>query len=441
LDPVIDAEALGLSEGDSRRLEKRIRREWAHWARGGNCDAARTLNFGGLQELAFLSSLMSGDVFAFLPMIERPGSAYDLKVCLVEADRVCTPDDRSYDPSIREGIEFGPWREPVAYWLCNRHPAARGIGVPPKAWERVPAFGGQSGRRNVLHLFRPERPEQLRGTPALAPVIESLKQLGRYSEAELIGAVVSACFTVFVKHDPGGVPPLGEMAIPGGEVLASAGSEGMALRAPEVDYSLGNGTIVDLEPGDSIELANPQRPNAQFDAFVVSVCRQIGAALEIPFEELLLHFSASYSASRAALLEAWRAYRRHRSRFAESFCRPIYEAWLAEAVLRGRLDMPGFLEDPILREAWSGAQWHGPSQGQIDPLKEIEAAEKRVSLGISTLTRETAEMTGESWEENAAVRIREEEIRRRFASLSGSGSAPTVYPSDGDDDPDEEDAE
>ncbi len=426
LDPTIDAEFLGLSEEASRATEKRIRREWAHWVEGTRCDAARSLNFGALQELAFLSSLMSGDAFVFLPMIPRAGSPYELSLYVVEADRVCTPDDRKADPRIRDGVEFGDWREPTAYWLCSRHPGASGIGAAPKTWTRVPAFGAATGRRNVLHLYRPERPEQLRGVPSLAPVIEELKQLGRYSEAELVGAVVSACFTVFVKHAS---PPPGEVGaaeFPG----LSGGPEGASFSVPEVpECSLGNGTIVDLGPGESIETASPSRPNSQFDAFVVSVCRQVGAALEIPYEELLLHFSASYSASRAALLEAWRAYRRHRARFADQFCRPVYEAFLEEAVLRGRLAMPGFLEDPIVREAWSGARWHGPSQGQIDPLKEVDAAEKRVALGISTLTRETAEMTGESWEENAAVRIREERIRREFASFP-DGSAPTVSPSD-----------
>ncbi len=45
-----------------------------------------------------------------------------------------------------------------------------------------------------------ERPGQRRGVPVLAPVIEALKQLGRYTDAELVAAVVSGLFTVFVKQ-------------------------------------------------------------------------------------------------------------------------------------------------------------------------------------------------------------------------------------------------
>ncbi|MCH5894346.1 phage portal protein, partial [Salmonella enterica] len=79
-----------------------------------------------------------------------------------------------------------------------------------RKWERIPAYGKKTGRRNVLHVMQDwERPGQRRGVPVLAPVIEALKQLGRYTDAELVAAVVSGLFTVFVKTEaPEG--PIGE---------------------------------------------------------------------------------------------------------------------------------------------------------------------------------------------------------------------------------------
>jgi capsid protein len=58
---------------------------------------------------------------------------------------------------------------------------------------------------------------------------------------------------------------------------------------------------------------NPARPNPEFDAFVMSILRQIGVGLEIPYEILIKHFTASYSASRAALETAWQFFRRRRT--------------------------------------------------------------------------------------------------------------------------------
>ena len=52
-------------------------------------------------------------------------------------------------------------------------------------WTRVEARGELTGRRNIVHVITRERAGQLRGVPVLAPVLEALKQLGRYTEAEI----------------------------------------------------------------------------------------------------------------------------------------------------------------------------------------------------------------------------------------------------------------
>ena len=72
------------------------------------------------------------------------------------------------------------------------------------------------------------------------------------------------------------------------------------------------------------------------------------AALEIPADLLLKKFNASYSASRAALLEAWKAFKMRREWLADDFCRPLYEVWMSEAVARGRIYAPGFFTNPAI---------------------------------------------------------------------------------------------
>ena len=138
--------------------------------------------------------------------------------------------------------------------------------------------------------------------------------------------------------------------------------------------------------------------------------RQVGAALEIPYEVLIKNFTSSYSASRGSLLEAWKMFRMRRDWLASTFCQPIYEEWLREAVLKGRVSAPGYLDDPAIRAAWSNAEWFGDSQGQLDPLKEAQAAQLRVYEGFSTREREAAELTGMKFEEIVATRRREEQV-------------------------------
>jgi len=133
----------------------------------------------------------------------------------------------------------------------------------------------------------------------------------------------------------------------------------------------------------------------------------IGAALELPYELLLKHFTSSYTAARAAFVEFWKAIRTRRSWLVSGFCQPIYEEWLAEAVAMGRISAPGFFEDLAVRAAWSGSEWNGPAQGQINEKVEAGAANDRVQFGFSTATRETAELTGGNWAQIQRVRRRE----------------------------------
>lgn len=391
----IDYTVLNMDEEQAGVWEAQVEREFKLWSESVFADAMRMNNFYELQQIAFLSFLMSGETFATLPYRESPGTPYQLTVNLLEADRVTSPGGRDTE-TILSGVELGQYGDVTHYHVCNVHPLTS--SSKQKEWYRIPKFGEESGRQNILHLMIAERPEQRRGVPLLSPAIEAIKQLGRYTEAELMAALVSSMYTVFIKSDSPDEAPFGESISESDQVDAE----------DENSYELGAGAIISLGEGEEIEQANPMRNNATFDGFVRSVCRQIGSSLELPYELLLKHFTSSYSASRAALLEAWKMFRMRREWLAARFCQPIYEEWLAEAIALGRIDAPGYFDDPLIRKAYCGAEWNGPSQGQIDPLKEVNAAIKRVDEGFSTRAKETAELTGGDFWRNLPQRIREE---------------------------------
>ena len=413
LKPNIDTELLGISPEERRTLEKQIEREWNIWAESTDCDMARIDNFCELQQLAFLNWLISGDCLAVLPVKPRLNQPYDLRVQLIEADRLCSPDNcDTIDNKIVGGVEVDQSGEVVAYHIADHHPLS--YAYADISWQRVEAFGKTTGRRNVLHLMNRERIGQRRGVPFLAPVIESLKQLGRYTDAELVAAVVSGMFTVFIeKESASSDGGFGEIIPEDAQV--DAGDDSTIELAP--------GAIVDLNEGEKAHDMNPGRPNTAFDGFVVAICRQIGAALEIPYELLVKNFNASYSASRGALLEAWKMFRMYRTWLANDFCQPVYEEWFAEAVAKGRIPAPGFFSDPLIRKAYTGAEWNGPAQGLLNPVQEVTAAEKRVQNGFSTRDREAMEMNGSDFYRNAAQLKREEKMLREVKENGENGNA------------------
>lgn len=421
----IDRNLLGLSESEASDWENTTEREFAYWSESKNCDITGGMNFYEMQNLAFKSVLLNGDALVMLPMSGDASLRYFLHVALIEGDRLRDPPIKANTKMVDGGVEFDDDGKPVAYYIANRHPESEITGQPILKYTRVPAYGAKTGRRNVLHLLPMERIGQHRGVPFLAPVIETLKQLGRYSDAELMAAVVGGIFAIFFTRG------LSNSNNSDGYFSEDTMLEELNMRESreqemeqwrESLQTLGidamYGAIAQLPEGIKAESISPGRPNNAFDAFVVSLVRQIGSALGIPAEVLLLNFTSSYSASRGALLEAWKLFRYWRAWWISNFCQPIYEEWLFEAVLRGYIHAPKFFDDPMVRYAYSWADWTGPSQGQLDPVKEVRAAVLRVENGFSTRQKETAELTGGDFELNHAQRIKEEKMRREAGFTS-----------------------
>lgn len=420
LKPTVDAEALGISEDEKKELEKKITREWALWAESPDCDMARLDNFYELQQLAFLNWLASGDTLALFPVKPRVNQPYDLRVQLIEADRISSPNDfDSFDNQIVGGVEVDKDGEVVAYHFAKHHPLS--YANERLEWQRVEAYGKLTGRRNVLHLMNRERIDQRRGVPFLAPVIESLKQLGRYTDAELVAAVVSGMFTVFIEKTDNSAEDAIGAAIPEEEQVDAE---------DETTLELAPGAIMDLGEGEKAHDVNPGRPNANFNGFVEAICQQIGAALEIPYELLMKRFNSSYSASRGALEEAWKMFKMYRSWLANDFCQPIYEEWFAEAVAKGRIKAPGFFADPIRRKAYCKAQWNGPARGLLNPVQEVNAAVTRVNNGFSTRSNETMEMAGGDFYSNCDQLKQEEEALREVKKIASSTDGKEQQPAE-----------
>jgi lambda family phage portal protein len=414
LKSTINREILGMSPEAAKKWQRKTEAEFNLWAsKKENCDATGMNNFKAMQQLVVMSWLISGDVMAVVKRYDkRVNNPYSLRLHLIEADRVATPSDTisAYSPmrtdgknkttgnKIFDGIEVDANGMVVAYHIRSTYPNQ--ITFEKTDWTRVEAYGKKSGLPNILHVMDSERCDQYRGITYLAQVIEPLLQLRRYTESELMGALIQSFFTAWIttsRADTGDIP-INETG--SGDIYGIPGDEPENISQSENEYEMGAGTVLHLEDGEDVKFGNPNIPTTAFENFVKTTAQLVGSALEIPRDVLVKEFNASYSASRAALLELWEAIKRRRDIVENGFCQPTYEIWLTEAVALGRIKAPGFFTDPMIRSAWCGAQWIGPVPGQLDPVKDGKAAIMAVDRGFKTHEQVTREQGGGDWEAN-----------------------------------------
>lgn len=374
---------LGWTEQQANDWRRLVHAEFSLWADSPECDYYGQHNFYDLQDTMLRAMLESGDSFTVLPDGERTATQpYRLRLQVIEADRVGNPSGKMDTGDMVAGVRFKPSGPIDAYHVYRRHPGAYSVVSDPWAGDWY-AVVGASGRRRILHHFKQLRPEQPRGVPYLAPVMQLFRDLGTYTDAEIKAAVVSAFLTVFIESDAGTGPApvfgLGDPATGGGQGGGSAGDE----------ISMGPASVVGLAKGEKATAVDPTRPNPAFGPFVQAVVDQLGAGLFIGSEMLMKKYNTSYVAARAAFLDAWKHLLDMRTRIVRTGCQPTYETWLAEAVSIGRVPAPGFFADPLLRWAYTRAIWNGDSQGSINPKDEVAAY--RDAVDARFMTRERAE--------------------------------------------------
>lgn len=435
----VDTEILGITHEQAATLNRQIEREFEIWANDFSADISGGNTFYDLQQIALMSWRMSGDVFAVFgsgkPTTWQP---YSLRIKLVEADRVCTPGDLytnsllTYGETktgnkIFDGVEIDKATgQVVAYYICNTFPGTLNPDEPTK-WQRVERIGRGTGQPNILHIYEAERPEQYRGVTAIAPVIESVLQMGEYLKAEQVAALLETYLTGYITTDKAADAPIfGDAGSrPPGLPVTTVGTTEDEEEAERDLASLDPepGVIKQLLPGESITFNDPKRPNGNFDPFIRALATYIGAAMEIPVDVLLKSYNSSYSASRAALQDFWRKVMMDRDVFATRFCAPIFAAWMAEAVAKGRINAPGFFTDPALHAAYLRHTWYGPTMPHLDPEKEANAYTKMVEQGFMTRTEAVERLTGGDYIQNAEQLAKETELFLPILTMLNSANA------------------
>ncbi len=335
----------------TKRKSEEIARRWNAWALGVNCDFDGMQTFYGLQHAVTKSMIESGEVLIRRRLNRDTRTQVSLELQVLEPDFIDTSKDLTNKDGTRviQGIEFDRRGKRVAYYLFNDHPANRGTVVGFLGYEstRVPA-------EDIIHLFRVERPGQVRGIPWLAPAIINLRDLDEYEDAELVRRKIAACFTAFVTSP-----------LPDDEENVSA---------EELSERMEPGTIEHLPAGKTVTMATPPSITG-YKEYTSVMLHKIAASLQCPFTVLTGDFSeVNFSSGRLGWLQFWKHVDHWRwNILIPRFCNRVFD-WYLESLALSGVNVDGIT-----------AEWTAPKREMIDPQKEILATKEAIKAGIKTL--------------------------------------------------------
>jgi lambda family phage portal protein len=193
--------------------------------------------------------------------------------------------------------------------------------------------------------------------------------------------------------------------------LASLGSYVGAGKNIQIDGS----KIPIFFPGTKLNLKPMGTPGGVGSDFHESLLRHLAASLNISYEELSRDFSkSSYSSNRASMAVTERFMSARKKMVADRFANAIYALVLEEEIANGNVPLPPGKDrrhfyEPLMKEAYTQATWIGSGTGQVDELKETQAAILRIKSGLSTYEIEIAKLGGD-WRERFAQIAREQGV-------------------------------
>jgi len=236
------------------------------WANSTAIDADGRSDLAGLEKLVMRSVAESGEVLVRRRWrLRSDGLPLPVQLQVLEADFIDTGKDGRLSNGNRvvQGVEFDLLGRRVAYWLFTSHPGSSSAssGTLLSGSQRIPAS-------DIQHIYRQDRPGQVRGPSWFAPVLLRFKDFDEYEDATLMKQKIAACLAVITSDVDGDATALG----------ATDTSD------PLVD-SLEPGMILNVPPGRNVEVVSPPTV-AEYSDYSKTSLRAIATGLGVSYEDL-----------------------------------------------------------------------------------------------------------------------------------------------------------
>jgi len=423
-----NVKVLGWTDEQAEAFQEEVESKFQIWAESPHnwVDARRKQDLTGLIRLAVGVFVYGGEVLGTCEWINTNRREFKTAIQLIDPDRLMTPFTEMHNVNVKGGVKFDKYGGPVSAFIRTRHPHDYGmsLGKDPLDYKEV-GFQKPWGRQQVIHILNEKRVDQSR---AVSDIVSGLRELAitkKFRDVTLQNAVVNATYAASIESELPSEVVYQQMGA--GDTASAVTDYASNYLSAIADYTgssknmqIDGVRVPHLFPGTKLNLTPAGTPGGVGQDFETSLLRYIAVALNVSYEELTGDYSkTNYSSARAAMAKTHRFMQSRKRDVADRMANYVYRLWLEEAINQDQIETYRASEAGLLYtnghqnlrfDALTQADWIGASRGQIDELKETQAAVLRIKYGLSTHEDELSRL-GKDWRKVYAQLEREAKDR------------------------------
>lgn len=326
---------------------------WSEWYRV--CCSDSRLNMYAIQRMIVRTTFVRGECLIRLwDRKQDDGITVPFQVQVLEPDYLDTGRTQDLPGGrIVNGVQFNAWGKLEGYWLFSEHPGETSsmlLSLRGRASKFVPADA-------VIHHVPLDRAGDVRGVSRLTPVMNKLRDIDEYAEAEIERKKIEACLTMFVGQPEG---PDGPTA---GPVAVDADGKGIESFEP--------GMVMYGSPGAKPDFFAPTSSGDYADHKRIEL-KEVAAGLDQPYVVIADDIEkVNYSSFRGGAVDERDSISEYLWLWLEpQVLTPIWQRFIDKVFAIGAIGERNY-----------GVKWNAPPFDLLDRLNEAEADELELQIG------------------------------------------------------------
>lgn len=386
-------------------------------------DASGQLTLTGMLRLWVGGFCYTGEIIGTSEWADSdPSRPFRTNIQMISPDRLCNRDGLpdGYDPrtgaKLSRGVEMDRTNRPLRFHVRRGYEGDWDVRDFDK-WDIIEARKPW-GRRQVIFVRDPGHIDQTRGISEMVAALAHSNMTKTYSELMLQKAVVDASYAAAIESE---MPNSDVIAAMGGGEEGLLNAVGQYMTMLQDFLGASDNIAIDgvkmphLFPGTKLNMLPMSTPGGIGSDFEDSLIRKLAATFGVGFSEMSRNFAKfNYSGIKAEMALIERTMNAKKKFGADRAATQIYQLWVEEEIANGNLPLPpgknrtDFYR-PLMKDAYTRCTWIASGRGQVDELKETQAAMLRIKAGLSTYEKEAAKL-GEDYRAVFAQRAKEEAL-------------------------------